>query len=177
LLATPSGRFVLFSYRLTGVFELDMLSFLDVMQDYGQILDGPLPECLGAAEALNRKIRALPSYCMLSRSVYPPSMLLRLEMKRIARTRCAVAALAVEHHRLLHGRLPDTLDELVPVFIQTVPQDPFDGKPLRYRQLAAPSQGYVVYSVGHDCDDNNGLDNGEFNLKAVGTDIAFTVER
>ena len=40
-----------------------------------------------------------------------------------------------------HGAFPDTLNQAM----KTVPMDPFDGKPLRYRREGA---GFVVYSVG-----------------------------
>lgn len=82
-----------------------------------------------------------------------------------ADSRCAVAALGVERYRLAHGELPQKLDELVPLYLKTVPTDPFDGQPLRYRKLA---NGYVVYSVCKD-----GHDDGGDELK----DITFTVER
>ena len=41
------------------------------------------------------------------------------------------------------GRKPNTLDELVPTYLTSVPLDPFDGKPFRYN----PDTG-VIYSVG-----------------------------
>jgi len=82
-----------------------------------------------------------------------------------ADSRCAVTALCVERYRLSHGELPHKLDELVPLYLKTVPTDPFDGQPLRYRKLA---NGYVVYSVCKD-----GHDDGGDELK----DITFTVER
>jgi hypothetical protein len=48
----------------------------------------------------------------------------------------AQAAVAIERWRLAHpGRLPDTLSELVPTYLTTVPLDPFDGQPVRYKKL------------------------------------------
>jgi hypothetical protein len=90
-----------------------------------------------------------------------------------ATIRDAQAALAVERYRLTNGKLPSQLSDLVPAFLPSVPSDPFDGKPLRYKTLA---KGYVVYSVGDDCVDNGGT---EVNSKGYvpGTDITFTVER
>ncbi|HLK61262.1 MAG TPA: hypothetical protein VKU00_32230, partial [Chthonomonadaceae bacterium] len=40
-----------------------------------------------------------------------------------------------------HGAFPNRLEEALP----TIPTDPFDGKPLRYRR---ESNGFVVYSIG-----------------------------
>ena len=64
------------------------------------------------------------------------------------------ATLAIERYRLANGKLPDQLTDLVPTFLPSVPTDPFDGKPLRYKTLP---KGYVVYSVGDDREDNGGI--------------------
>jgi hypothetical protein len=61
-----------------------------------------------------------------------------------------LAALAL--HRETHGRLPDSLDELVPEYLREVPRDPYDGNPLRY----LPDQG-MVYAIGPDLVDRGGL--------------------
>jgi hypothetical protein len=75
--------------------------------------------------------------------------------ERTALHRAIVAALAIERFRLAHeGKLPATLDELVPDLLEAVPIDPCDGKPLR---LAIIEEGYVVYSVGTDKQDDGGL--------------------
>ncbi len=49
------------------------------------------------------------------------------------------------------GRLPGSLDELVPAYLKEVPLDPFDGKPLRYS-----AKKRIVYSVGGDLKDSGG---------------------
>ena len=61
--------------------------------------------------------------------------------------------LAVERFRLAHGTLPDAIDSLVPQYLSSVPEDPHDGKPLRYKRL---DRGYMVYSVGEDGRDDGG---------------------
>jgi len=51
-----------------------------------------------------------------------------------ARRQAALTAIAVERFRLEHeGQLPETLAEIVPGYLSAIPLDPFDGKPLRYR--------------------------------------------
>lgn len=54
-------------------------------------------------------------------------------------------------YEIRYGRLPETLDALVPEFLREVPRDPFDGKPFRYLPEKA-----VVYSVGRDMRDSSG---------------------
>lgn len=55
-------------------------------------------------------------------------------------------------YEMRHGRLPETLDSLVPEFLSSVPQDPFDGKPFRY----LPEKG-IVYSIGKDLKDSSAM--------------------
>jgi hypothetical protein len=64
-----------------------------------------------------------------------------------AQLRCATAALAAERYRLATGHWPKGLDSLVPKYLPAVPLDPFDGQPLRLKQLP---EGLVVYSIGPD---------------------------
>jgi hypothetical protein len=73
-------------------------------------------------------------------------------------TRCEVdlrataVVCALTGYARVHGEPPERLDQLVPDFLPTVPLDPFDGKPLRYRREVA---GWVVWSVGSDMKNDN----------------------
>jgi len=62
--------------------------------------------------------------------------------------------LAIEVFKLEHGRLPGSLEELTPRYLPEVPQDlmnPHDSLKLR-----AFDNGYLLYSVGSDGDDDGG---------------------
>ncbi len=61
--------------------------------------------------------------------------------------------LALKGYKLDHGKLPDSLDALVPGYIEAVPIDDFDGEPMRYSK-----EKRVIYSVGYDLKDNGGGD-------------------
>jgi hypothetical protein len=63
-------------------------------------------------------------------------------------------ACALERFRLSNGKLPTTLDALVPKFIDHVPLDICNGQPLVYR----PGKGnqFVLYSVGWNETDDGG---------------------
>jgi hypothetical protein len=61
---------------------------------------------------------------------------------------CALAALAAERYRRKRDHWPAALADLVADrFLDEVPADPYDGKPLRLRQTR---DGIVVYSIGPD---------------------------
>jgi hypothetical protein len=64
-----------------------------------------------------------------------------------ARHATAVAALALARFQVKHKQLPKDLGALVPEFLTVVPQDPFDGQPLKYETTTS---GALVYSVGRD---------------------------
>jgi hypothetical protein len=66
----------------------------------------------------------------------------------------ARVAVALERHRLAHGRYPDALAALGPAFLDTVPPDPMTGRPLVYR-AEAPDR-YTLYSVGLNLADDGG---------------------
>ncbi len=55
---------------------------------------------------------------------------------------------AIKAFHKVTGRYPTILEELVPKYIPSIPQDPFDGKMLKY----LPKKG-VLYSVGKDLKD------------------------
>ena len=75
----------------------------------------------------------------------------------LAARRIIVAVLAVERYRRAHrGTPPQSLNELVPAFLPSVPEDPHQpGQPIVYRR---DSDAYVIYSV----DANRKDDGGEF---------------
>ncbi len=64
-------------------------------------------------------------------------------------------ACALERYRLAHGSIPDSLDSLIPQFINQIPQDVIDGQPMRYRRNA--DGGFSLYSIGINARDDGGL--------------------
>ncbi len=163
---------------VTGFFERDLRFFLGVMETNVALARLGPPESL-ASTNLNEQVvlTAKSKYYILSELLLPSlSRVLVKEAENLAFTRISTSALAVEHFRLIHHRLPTELGEVVPEFLPALPVDPFDGAPLRYRQLA---KGYVVYSVGQDGHDDGGK---ELPAKRRSTehppqDLTFTVER
>jgi hypothetical protein len=65
----------------------------------------------------------------------------------------ALVVIAIELHRRREGRLPSTLDELVPELLPRVPLDLFTGEPIRYR---VEGDSFVLWSVGNDYIDDGG---------------------
>ena len=93
--------------------------------------------------------------------------------RSIAVLRCALAGLACERYRLRHERLPQSLAELVPDFVEALPIDPFTGEPLFF---VTTEVGITVYSIGSNLVD----DGGDFTVpkgKYAPLDVGFRLAR
>lgn len=63
-------------------------------------------------------------------------------------------ACALERYRLVHGQYPETLEALAPKFMESIPDDIINGKPLHYRR--AGNGKFLLYSVGWNETDDGG---------------------
>jgi hypothetical protein len=81
-----------------------------------------------------------------------------------------MVAVAVERYRVKHDAWPEGFDDLLKAaLLPSIPNDPWDGKQLRFKR--SPT-GIKIYSVGYDKIDNQGnLDRS--NPRAPGSDIGF----
>ena len=70
-----------------------------------------------------------------------------------ARLLQAATAAAIARYQLEHGAPPEQLDVLVPAYIMSVPEDPFDLQPMRYRR---EEDSYLLYSIGPNGKDDGG---------------------
>lgn len=76
-------------------------------------------------------------------------------LEKKCRSECSLAAtriiVACKIYQKKEGKLPADLQSLVPLYLPSIPVDPYDGKPLRY----SPSKG-IIYSVSQDLKDSGG---------------------
>ncbi|MDP1561977.1 MAG: hypothetical protein Q8M16_11415 [Pirellulaceae bacterium] len=128
----------------------------DKADEYFRIMDADMK--VGASDddaenAIGHAIRELPEGYVFIKMLLPA-----FHFARLARVRAQVnsgsvlTALGVIRYQREHGRLPETLNDLVGDFLEQVPQDPFDNLPLRY---VPKGDKFVIYSVGV-----NGVDDG-----------------
>ncbi len=99
----------------------------------------------------------------------PPKKIWETSHSNLAILNCAITSLAMERYRITNGKWPRKLDELVPEYLAKLPKDPFNGEPLLVGTIPG---GLVIYSVGPDLQDNNGLIDDSKPTKE-GTDIGF----
>jgi hypothetical protein len=66
----------------------------------------------------------------------------------------AQIACALERYHLVHSEYPETLDALVPKFMQAIPHDIIGGQPLHYRRT--DDGKFLLYSIGWNETDDGG---------------------
>jgi hypothetical protein len=89
----------------------------------------------------------------------------RYDQLTALKSRMAIVEFGIRAFELETGRLPETLDELRPNYLPSLPDDPMGGGPLRFRQTG---DAYLIYSVGP-----NGIDDGgQFATNAQGDWLA-----
>ena len=164
-------------YRSGGHLQGDFAFALDFMSNLVAVVDLPYPQALDAAAGM--KIpdtqTVLDEKLVVSAVLLPePARFVNKGAEAVARIRLARTVLAVERYRLKHdGALPTSLADVSAELSGGVPEDPFDGQPLRYKKL--PARGYTVYSVGADRKDDGGAVQGP-DVKTP-LDVVMTISR
>jgi hypothetical protein len=162
--------------KSTGLLRKDRSFYLDVMATNVAAAEAPFPERLTLAQQANNAAMSPPSKLMIFSRMLLPALgrAMQRDGDHAARIRTAATAIAVERFRRAHnGELPSDLNGLVPTYLTSVPGDPFDGQPLRFKRL---THGYVVYSIGSDLRDDGGSE-GDPNKRTSAKDITFILER
>jgi hypothetical protein len=80
-------------------------------------------------------------------------------------------ALALAAYRADKGRYPEKLEALAPKYLASIPQDRFARQPLHY---VASADTYLLYSVGPNLIDNNGLGNSD---QPRGDDVGLRIPK
>lgn len=163
---------------ISGFFERDLNFYLGAMQTNITLASLPPPANLALGPEVERaaELAHKKRYILSSMTLLALGKIAYKENSTRAYLSLAQTACAVERFRNTTGGLPATLSELNPHLLKEIPNDPFDGKPLRYKRLPV---GYVLYSVDADGEDNDGREppsKKKFNDK-TNYDITFKVER
>jgi hypothetical protein len=100
-----------------------------------------------------------PQYWMISLVLPAFHPTIETAHKSEAHTNATLTTIALHIHHQRTGRWPDTLEELTPALLPTIPEDPFDpGQPIKYRLIDNIPH---VYFVGADGEDNHAARPGE----------------
>jgi hypothetical protein len=160
-----------------GFFESDLDFYLSTMEKGIEVSRLPAPASLQLTNVFDVSRIARRKLYFFSGALLPSLSKLSLKgASADASAKLAATAFAIEEFRQNNHRLPEGLKDLTPQFMEAVPIDPFDGKPIRYRKL---ERGYVIYSVDADGRDDGGI-SPPAHRKARDWntyDLTFTVDR
>jgi hypothetical protein len=167
--------------------DQDFLNALDWHERCVAALDLPVSNAIPALRKLDEELLRIQTrhhvsffdvfrkerFSFLSTSEPPICGRFMAELAIVARVRTTISATSIERWRLARaGEVPQTLDQLVPQFLPAVLEDPFDGRPLRYKKVPT---GYVIYSIGQDLKDDGGIQAPPGTSEP--SDITFTVSK
>ena len=163
-------------YASLGFSDQARLVYLDAMEEYLETISLPPPLRFHAAEAVekhNDQETGMKRYFL----IFVPALAgtLRIDAQHQGQQLLALTALAIENYRKDHQQLPNALADLVPEYLDELPVDSFDGKPMRYEKR---TKGYCLYCIGEDLTDDHGVRfDAEGHQYTAGTDVTFIVER
>jgi hypothetical protein len=128
-------------------------NWLHYLTAYVQIAKLPEPEQKSAFAELQMPDSRLPdlleSLFEIKTSKKRPELFRRAQ----ANLRSAIVALAVERHRLAEGHWPDSLDKLVPKYLQSLPTDFLHQNAIDLVIGRGPSGNYLIIRPGKNFDD------------------------
>lgn len=182
---TPMPMLILSARRVAGVWDADYLFALRLLQQQFKVTTTNFGESMDILKRVSENLEQHQQYGV-ARMLMPNTTKFFCDtVSTIALLRSARVALACDAFRRETSRDPNSLPELVPNYIDAIPNDPFVNESLRY---IVKTNGYAVYSVGPDQHDDGQkrakeADKGEFyrhagpQPPAKGFDISFEVSR
>ena len=161
--------------RAAGLHEKDKAFFLDAMATNISIAEMSWPERVQLGRQAAKLNPGPTNRFLIFSSITLPGFDRNLvrDADHAARIRAAQAGLAVQRFRLAHtNALPASLRELEPAWLKSVPADPYDGQPLRFKRHGS---GFVIYSIGSDGHDDEGAERDSMKPNTP-YDIPFVVD-
>lgn len=140
-------------------FASDIACYLHYMKQFIAATETPFPQALGEVARIEADFeKSFEGYEVFTRilsSTYLPATgaLFDAAARNIATDRAVDAGIACELYRREHGKLPLTLDALVPKYLPSIPIDPFTGNPMIYK---VEDTGFKIYSLGKNKVDDGG---------------------
>ncbi len=139
--------------------KADKLEFLRTMARKAELVNEPYHRAADGLDALERHVNALPAWrAPATRCI--GDLYIR-DVRRVSReeadiTMCRLV-LGLKDYRRNAGEYPSSLAGLQRSLGWKIPLDPFSGGPYRYR---LQGDGFILYSLGPDLDDDGGRPRG-----------------
>lgn len=126
-----------------------------VSADFAFVRPGRAASFRELARRMEKQPKVLSLEPVMAVTLSVSATMLEKEARQQAYANGAVVWCAAERFRLAHGRPPDTLDQLCPAYLESLPVDPVNGGPLRY--VRKGESGYIIYSIGWNETDDGGI--------------------
>lgn len=136
----------------------DQLFFLDIMEQRMAITEKPYRLAKPELKALTQEVKEhrgfVITYGLVLFDAAPLSgrMMAQRDESQAKIDLCRVV-LALKAYKYEQGQYPDNLAELQPTLDWQLPEDVFSGRPFIYRRQG---EGFLLYSLGRDLDDDGG---------------------
>ena len=147
-------------YMPSGWFYQNQLGIARMYQETYPTLD-PTRRTVGLAQVsqtmtnFEKQLQSMSPYTIFAKMLIPA---VNKAVEKTARAQAtmslATVACALERHRLSAREYPDRLDALAPRFLESLPLDPVNGEPLKYRRT--DDGRFLLYSVGLNRKDDGG---------------------
>ena len=146
-------------WTIPGLAKFDLADVLDYMADCIEACELPRTERPARLRQINDALDDL-SFLHVGVKALAPALgrVGALDVRCQGGMDLARTALAIERCRLATGSIPPDLESLVPDYLDHVPIDPYDGRPIRYQPTAS---GYRLYNIAEDGQDHGGLGKDE----------------
>ena len=158
-LAMPRGWLYL-NLITIAKFHQDVLDVIDVKQN--TVLSHKVDEITEGFDARTKHFRPNTYVAAIAIPNYTRAIVTFAHSQTLANEAQVVCAL--ERYRLAHNQYPESLEALIPLFMEKLPRDVIDGEPLHYRRQANGT--FLLYSVGWNETD----DGGQVALKKDGSE-------
>ena len=138
------------------LWKLDELTYIDYMGRVAEAQRLPYSNAVAEIESANKELKALPFYRGVMAKILIP-VFARVVNKRAQATvnigLCRVV-LALKAYKYERDAYPQNLGQLQQTLDWQLPEDPFSGKGFVYQR---ESEGFKLYSIGQDLEDDGGL--------------------
>jgi len=154
----PLSRWYVLLLGLCAWHQRDELFYDSAMDEIERIVALPpqqeVVEAMRFEDSLDARFKNAWPPPMVSAMAFPSVVRVPVgEVEAKVKLSIAAASLAAEQYRLKNGHWPETLEQLVPEFLDEVPDDPFGTGNIHYKHTKT---GVLFYSVGLDGKDNGG---------------------
>lgn len=130
---------------------------IDIEIDDIDSIKGKAGKYLGRAQGIleeRDQSRGRLYYAFTTIMISPMESVAHRALETYSRVQQLQILFALKRYQAAHGALPDSLDQLVPEHLSTIPRDAMDGKAMRYRRTEGG--GCVVWSIAKNRIDDGG---------------------